>query len=40
MAPPWDEEVDGRSLRVAMVEGPSGELIELLQLPRRPQSTS
>jgi hypothetical protein len=32
---PWDERVAGRDLRVAMVEGPSGELVELLQAPRR-----
>jgi hypothetical protein len=29
----WEEPVAGRNLRVALVEGPSGELVELLQLP-------
>ena len=33
--PAWEEFIDGRALRVAMLEGPSGELIELIQLPRR-----
>jgi hypothetical protein len=35
LAPPWEESIDGRLLRVAMAEGPSGELIELLQPPRQ-----
>ena len=34
-AQPWDEAVAGRELRVAMIEGPSGELVELLQAPSR-----
>ncbi len=29
----WDEDVAGRTLRVAIVEGPAGELVELLQIP-------
>jgi hypothetical protein len=29
----WDEPVAGRTLRVAIVEGPAGELVELLQIP-------
>ena len=31
---PWDEDVGGRTVRVAMLEGPSGELVELLQVAR------
>ena len=34
-AQPWAETVAGRELRVAMIEGPSGELVELLQAPSR-----
>jgi hypothetical protein len=30
---PWAERVAGRAIRVAIVEGPSGELVELLQAP-------
>lgn len=33
-SPCWDERVAGRPIRAALVEGPSGELIELLQAPR------
>ena len=33
-APPWDELIAERTTTVAMVEGPSGELVELLQAPR------
>jgi hypothetical protein len=32
----WDEDVAGRTLRVAIVEGPAGELVELLQIPSAP----
>jgi hypothetical protein len=32
----WDEAVAGRTLRVAIVEGPAGELVELLQIPSAP----
>jgi hypothetical protein len=32
----WDEDVAGRTLRVAVVEGPAGELVELLQIPSAP----
>ncbi|MET0604782.1 MAG: hypothetical protein ABW167_22570 [Baekduia sp.] len=32
----WDEDVAGRTLRVAIVEGPAGELAELLQIPSAP----
>lgn len=35
LAPRWEESIDGRLLRVAMAEGPSGELIELLQPSRQ-----
>jgi hypothetical protein len=31
----WEERVDGRTLRVAIVEGPAGELVELLQIASR-----
>jgi hypothetical protein len=31
----WQEQVAGRPLTVALVEGPSGELVELLQAPAR-----
>jgi hypothetical protein len=31
----WNEEIADRTPRVAMIEGPSGELIELLEAPRR-----
>jgi catechol 2,3-dioxygenase-like lactoylglutathione lyase family enzyme len=31
--PAWQEEVAGRTVTVAFVEGPSGELVELLQVP-------
>ena len=31
---PWTERVGGRDVTVAIVEGPSGELVELLQPPR------
>jgi hypothetical protein len=33
--PSWSEKVAGRELTVAFVEGPSGELVELLQTPPR-----
>ena len=29
----WDEDVGGRPLRVAMLEGPGGELVELIETP-------
>jgi hypothetical protein len=32
--PPWRETVSERELHVAFVEGPSGELVELLEAPR------
>lgn len=32
----WEEHVAGRTLRVAIVEGPAGELVELLQIPSAP----
>jgi len=35
LAPRWEESIDGRLLRVEMAEGPSGELIELLQPSRQ-----
>ena len=31
---PWTERVGGRDVTVAVIEGPSGELVELLQPPR------
>ncbi len=34
-ASPWDERVGGRQVRIALVEGPGGELVELLQAPSR-----
>lgn len=30
----WEEQVGGRTVTVAIVEGPSGELVELLQVSR------
>ncbi len=36
---PWEEDVGGRRLRVAMVRGPSGEIVELLQTPKIARST-
>jgi len=33
-ASPWVESIAGRTTTVAMVKGPSGELVELLQAPR------
>lgn len=33
-AGPWDEQIAERPTTVAVVEGPSGELVELLQAPR------
>ena len=32
----WQEEVAGRALTVAVVEGPAGELVEMLQIPSGP----
>jgi len=31
---PWPEHVGGRNLEVCILEGPSGALVELLELPR------
>jgi len=36
--PSWSEQIGNRTAVVAIVEGPSGELVELLEAPRRSES--